>query len=170
MTPADPVRARLSRLLAEARVESAALQRIAEEMARYRTDLDAVMPARPVLALVAVDLHDYYTAAEALFERVARPVDGDVPSGLDSHRELLEQMAADVPPVRPAVLSDDQRRWLHELRTFRHFFRHAYSVGLDPARLREHADRLLVRHPGLLEALQRFLAFIEETRDALAPS
>jgi hypothetical protein len=170
VSPADPVRARLSRLLVECQVEQAALDRLAAELARYRADLGAADPGRPVQALVAVDLHDYFTAAEAFFERIARAVDGEVPAGPDSHRELIDQMAADLPPLRPPVITARQRTWLHGLRVFRHFFRHAYAIGLDPARLRGHADDLLAAHAGLAAGLREFLDFVRRTRDALPVS
>lgn len=54
-------------------------------------------------ALVAMDLHEYHTAFESLFDRIARAIDGDVSSGPESHGELLDQMSVALPPTRPAV-------------------------------------------------------------------
>jgi len=63
-------------------------------------------------ALVAIDLHDYYTAAETLFERVARLLDGDVPGGDRWHRDLLQQMATDLlPPGAKARQCAGGRGW-----------------------------------------------------------
>lgn len=167
MSAATSTRTRLSRLLGEAQSERDALERAAAELAATLPALAGAAPDRAHLALVALDLHGYYTALETLFERVARAIDGEVPTGVESHRALVDQMASDVPPLRPAVVSKDTARWLAQLRSFRHFFRHAYAVPLDPARLREHGEELLRRHPALVGELGAFFAFVDRTRDAL---
>jgi hypothetical protein len=56
---------------------------------------------------------------------------------------------------------------LHRLLGFRHSFRHAYDVALDASELRRHADDLRELHPALVGAIERFLAFVQATRDAL---
>jgi len=167
MSPAAPVRVRLSLLLTEAATELEALDRVAAELAEYAGELDGPEVGRPLLAVVAVDLHDYFTAAETLFERIARHIDGALPEGARSHRELIDQMASDLPPLRSAVLTPEERAWLHDLRSFRHFFRHAYSVGLDAPRLQRHAERLAAQHAAFRRHLEDFLAFVREVRDGL---
>ncbi|MBX3268663.1 MAG: hypothetical protein KF729_00285 [Sandaracinaceae bacterium] len=169
MTDHDAVRARLSRLLVEAEVEVSALDRIAAELAACARDLALAEPARATLALVALDLHDYFTAAEVLFERIARALDGDVPVGQDSHRALVEQMAAEIPSVRPALLDPPLRAWLHELRAFRHVVRHAYGTPLRPDRLRELVGELERHHPALRAATDRLLEHVTRIRAALDP-
>ena len=166
MSPADPVRARLSRLLVEVRQERAALAGAVAVIARYREGLKGA-PEPPDLSVIAVELHRYFTAAETLFERIAREVDGALPQGLEWHRELVDQMAADLPPVRGAVIDESQRLWLHQLRAFRHFFRHAYAVTLDPRHLGEHADAVLERHREFAGALDAFFDFVRRARDGL---
>ncbi len=161
---ADAVRARLSRLLREAGIDRAALCRLAAELAAFAPGLAADPADRPRQALLAVDLHDYYTAIETLFERVARSIDGDVPAGADWHRELLVQMASDIPGVRAALLDDDLHTWLSGLRAFRHFFRHAYGVTLANERLLQQADELQARHPVLLTRLDALLAQVDAAR------
>ena len=167
MSAASRARAALSRLLTEAPVELKALDRHASELAAFEDALSAEDVERPVAAVVAVDLHAYYTAAETLFERIARLVDDAMPSGDGSHQALVEQMAADIPPLRPAVVSRDTATWLHSLRSFRHFFRHAYSVELDARRLAEHARALAEHHRGFREELDLAITFVRQTREAL---
>ncbi len=41
------------------------------------------------LDAVALNLHTFYTAAERIFEEIAREIDSFVPSGSDWHRRLL---------------------------------------------------------------------------------
>ncbi|MBM4321057.1 MAG: hypothetical protein FJ125_14170 [Deltaproteobacteria bacterium] len=167
MSPSDTVRARLSRLLAEAATELEALERIHSELAQYAPQLGSAAVGRPILALVAVDLHDYYTALETVFERVARLLDGDMPVGPDWHRELVEQMAAELPPLRAPVIGPGQRRWLHTLRNFRRFCRHAYAARLDPAQLESHAGSVLGEHSGLVASLGTLLEEVRQLRDSL---
>jgi hypothetical protein len=167
MSAARAARARLSRLLVEASVDLGALDALSAELRAQQAALHEPRPSRPILALASVDLHNYYTALESLFERIARHVDEAVPAGADWHVALVDQMAADLPPVRPAVIDTRQRAWLHELRRFRHFFRHAYAVELDPTRLREHVTALLEAHHDLADALERLLEFVRATREAL---
>ncbi len=167
MSDHDAVRARLSRLLVEAEVEVSALDRIAAELATVALDLDVAEPRRATLALVALDLHDYFTAAEVLFERIARALDGDVPTGQDSHRALVEQMAAEIPTVRPALLDAQRRAWLHDLRAFRHVVRHAYGTPLRADRLRELVRELEGHHPELRLATDRLFDHVTRIRAAL---
>jgi uncharacterized protein YutE (UPF0331/DUF86 family) len=75
---------------------------------------------------------------------------------------LLQRMCLDVRPIRPAVISDESYDCLDELRRFRHLFRHAYGVKLDPARLQlvlRKALKLKTLYPS---ELSRFVSFLEE--------
>ena len=75
-----------------------------------------------------------------------------------------------MPGVRPPVLPEATRRPLLALLAFRHFFRHAYAVELDPARLRDDVDRLKAVAPGVdaaLDAVDDFLA--EALRSLTSP-
>jgi hypothetical protein len=147
-------RARLARLLRELAVDRAALGARATEVDELlRTWPPGAPIERVVLLAVTVNLHGYYTALETLFERVARLLDEEVPTGPAWHTELLSQMQAPVPDLRPAVLPEAVASDVHELRKFRHFFRNAYTVNFDPALVREHAERLCRVHGPIDRAL-----------------
>jgi hypothetical protein len=60
---------------------------------------------------------------ERLFELIARHVDRVLPSGDTWHRDLLYQMAGDLPEARPAVVSQETAQALDEYRRFRHVVR-----------------------------------------------
>lgn len=125
--------------------------------------------ARPWLAMVAVALHGWYTALETALERIARAIDQRVPTGETWHRDLLSQCTAEIPSVRPAVLP--RAALFHdlvELLEFRRFFRHAYGVSLDPGRLRDNGNRLLLVAPGVGAALDEFDAFLRTAQSTLA--
>jgi hypothetical protein len=84
---------------------------------------------------VALNLHGFYAGLERLFELIAATVDGTVPQGANWHEMLLRQMVAEVPRVRPAVLSETTRSILDEYRGFRHVVRNVYTFKFDPAKV-----------------------------------
>jgi hypothetical protein len=135
---------RLTRLQAELAGDMAAMRERAAETGELlgRWDAEGKL-ARPELVLLAVNLHGWYTALETALERVARLLDQTVPEGAAWHLDLLAQMRLDVPAVRPAVIPEGAQSSLQELRKFRHFFRNAYVLDLDPAQVRQRAADLL---------------------------
>jgi hypothetical protein len=155
--------ARLRRELSEDR--AAVLARTAElRLVAQRTShgLD-----KPWLAYTAVALHGWYTALEAFFERVARVIDGDVPQGISSHRDLLSQAITEIPGVRMAIVPPELKGELTSLLAFRHFFRHAYAVELDEEKLRREVDRVLRIDATLTAALDSFDATLAAAERAL---
>jgi hypothetical protein len=114
------VNAKVQRLRAEIAFDRAALERRVQELGGLvlGDDADAA-----VCAQAAVALHHAYGSVESILLRVARHVDGDVPSGGDWHQELLHAMGLAIEGIRPAVLSRESVSALRELLSFRHFFR-----------------------------------------------
>lgn len=114
-------------------------------------------PDSPVLSVAAVAIHHYYGAIESALERIARTYEG-VPKSAAWHRELLEQMALDLPRVRPAVLQGQTVAALGPVLGFRHFFRHAYAVPFDPDRLVQVSRDLIAADALIAVDLARFQA------------
>ena len=138
---------RLARLRTDLAPDREALKaRFAEAAKLLEELLRAGELSRADLVLLAVNLHGYYTALETALERIARLYDEELPSGPAWHRELVEQMRIAVPGLRDPVVPAHRVADLHELRRFRHFFRNAYVLDLDVARVREHAQRLVDVH------------------------
>ena len=106
---------------------------------------------------MAAQIHAFYTGCEAVLVKVVR-ITEDLPDGERLHQTLLIRAAASIPDVRPPVLSVPTAETLHELLRFRHFFRNAYGVELDAARLRELADLVPQAYRGLQADVERFLA------------
>lgn len=147
-------RTRLARLLRELEVDRDALAARASEVRQLLSGWPADRAVdRLVLLALAVNLHGYYTALETLFERVARLLDEEIPTGASWHTDLLSQMQSAVPELRPAVLPGAVAADVHELRKFRHFFRNAYTVNFDPVLVKAHAERLLKVHGPQADAL-----------------
>lgn len=91
----------------------------------------------------AFSLQNFYMGAERIFEEVAKRVDRSLPSGGGSHRALLEQMALEIPNVRPAVILADTLDCLQEYRGFRHVAIHLYAFELHSDRISVLVDRLM---------------------------
>ena len=116
-------------------------------------------------ARAAVALHHAYSGIETILLRVAREMDGGEPGGADWHQALLDSMSLDIEGIRPAVISKSTLPGLRAMLGFRHFFRHAYSVALDPMQLAE--LRLITQRmrPGLQSDLDRLDTFLAELAD-----
>ena len=91
---------------------------------------------------VALNLHGFYAGLERLFELIAATVDGSVPQGANWHQISLEQMAAEIAKIRPAVISGDSRDALDEYQGFRHIVRNIYTYKFDPVKV-QHLTELL---------------------------
>lgn len=113
-------------------------------------------PDPVTVGAVALYLQNLYTSIEEILRRVADDLDGSVPSGDDWHRELLGQMALELPEVRPRLLSPPLRDDLDVLRRFRHLVRHAYAADFDWEEMQsaiEAADRAMAALPPALDEL-----------------
>lgn len=58
---------------------------------------------------VALNLHGFYNGLERIFELIAATVDDHRPEGENWHQALLQQMANEVPEVRPAMQPSPDR-------------------------------------------------------------
>lgn len=88
------------------------------------------------ISALATMLHSFYTGIENIFKRIALEIDGNIPSGISSHSDLLVQMSRPM-GNRPAVISETIQVRLSAYLSFRHVFRHAYSFHLEWAKMRD---------------------------------
>lgn len=84
----------------------------------------------------------------------ANDVDGALPTGDTAHQDLLDQMRADIPGLRPAVLDDDLYTALTELKGFRHRVRHSYGFDLDAARTEQNRVLMQATFPKFVDAVR----------------
>lgn len=109
---------------------------------------------------VALNLHGFYSGLERVFEKIASSLDGTVPAAANWHQELLNQMATEIPGIRPAVLSSETREMLDEYRGFRHVVRNVYTYHLNPDKMKRLIDRLAAVLAGIDSDLKAFAAFL----------
>jgi hypothetical protein len=89
-----------------------------------------------------------------------------MPTGANWHQELLQQMSAELPGVRPTVISSSLAADLERFRGFRHVVRNVYAYVLDPRRIGELMDVL----PGTFAAARSQLADFADALEAIARS
>lgn len=107
-------------------------------------------------------IHVLYGLFENLFVQIAEQFGNNIADKAQWHTQLLKRMTLDVKPIRPAVISQKAYICLNELRSFRHLFRNAYLLQLDPDRL-----NLVLREAMTLESIYEaemnaFLDFLEQ--------
>ncbi|MEW6102644.1 MAG: hypothetical protein AB1630_02305 [bacterium] len=85
---------------------------------------------------IGYQLHNLYCAFEDLFKIIANAFENYIQDKGQYHIELLKRMTIPIEGVRPALLSQESYILLDNLRSFRHFFRHAYSYELDARKVK----------------------------------
>lgn len=142
----------------------ASLKRDQQEIERIYQQLEGYgdQPNDPKAAIVmGYYLHNLYCAFENICLNVARTFENQIEDLSQWHAALLKRMTLDIEGFRPHLLSPEMYNCLDELRRFRHVFRNAYTIQLDPERMAiafNHAQRLRPLYP--LE-LARFDAFLD---------
>jgi hypothetical protein len=149
------------RLAAVIRAELAQLAQVVAEAELALRDYPQAEPPRRELRGIGAIVHDFYTGAEHIFEKIASELDGGVPTGAAWHRELLESMGLDLPGLRPPLLTASTVRELHEFLRFRHLFRNVYGFELEWQRLQPLLSRLPAIASKLDAEVQAFLPFLD---------
>lgn len=135
------------------------LRRVMERTARFlqhalQSEEEAYWDA------IALNLHGFYSGVERILYEIARVVDRTVPEGPYWHEELLRQMGAEIPSLRPAVLRRSTQDCLDEYRRFRHVVRHVYTFVFDRARLKQLAQDLPKCFEEVSQDLETFREFL----------
>ncbi|NCA11403.1 hypothetical protein EBR56_06285 [bacterium] len=89
------------------------------------------------LSAAGYELNRMYNVLEKSFERLCEAFENHFEKAGDYHERLIERMSLDLPGIRPRFLPPDFRSPVRELKSFRHFFRHAYDPLLRSDRLAE---------------------------------
>jgi hypothetical protein len=110
---------------------------------------------------VALNIHNFYSGLERLFEKISSAIDGSMPQGANWHRELLNQMTLEIPNVRPAVISEKTCMQLYTYRGFRHVVRNVYTYHINPDKLEPLAKNIRLVFKQVEKELTAFSRFIE---------
>jgi hypothetical protein len=110
--------------------------------------------------VLAYRLHNLYNAFENIFQHIAAAFENTLDDSARWRAQLLQRMRLDVMPLRRAVIDDTAYEALDELRRFRHLFRYAYDVELDPQRLRLVVSKALQLKAIYRPQIESFLEFL----------
>jgi predicted nucleotidyltransferase len=125
----------------EIAIEMLNLQRLIDECEALLTGLSTA-PSSVELRAFGSIVHDFYTACERIFERVAVYLGHGQPTGDNSHITLLRLMELNIEGGRSALLDHEFAVRLHEYLRFRHLFRHTYGYELDWEKLQPLVEQL----------------------------
>ncbi len=152
------------------------IARLKKEMAKIQSAVQAAVAQADkaqktgdgdYLLAAALSVQNFYMGVEQAFEEIAKQIDGSLPVGASSHRELLEQMALNIPDIRPSVIQSDTLTRLNEYRGFRHVVIHRYGFELYPDRIRALVEQLPNCNDDLTRDITAFCEFLTQLSQAL---
>jgi hypothetical protein len=136
-----------------------------EFFTRFPTSLsqgvNTALEAQEKTIAVSYYLNNLYSAFENISLNVARTFENHIDDRSQWHSTLLKRMTLDIEGIRPKLWSEPAYQALNELRRFRHVFRNAYTIELDPQRIAivlHQAQRL---HPLYRSDLDDFTTFLD---------
>ncbi len=136
-----------------------AIAAIYDELDRHPLTMDV---GEDTLIVIAYHLHNLYNAFENIFQNIAAVFENSVDDVERWHAQLLERMQLDAMPLRPAIIDDTAYDALDELRRFRHLFRHAYMIDLDPQRLQLVIRKALALKAIYVDQVGHFIDFLQD--------
>ncbi len=124
------------KVIPQIRFEIAEIDRLLAVYADLLARVQQRQPDTVEIAAVATVLHSFYNGLENILLSIAKGVDRAVPSGAQSHRDLLVQMTRTT-TKRRAVISSDSAKKIADYLGFRHFYRHSYSFLIEWSELKK---------------------------------
>ena len=149
------------RILDELNETEIIIEHTQEGWSRYQNSSDSYY-----LGGVALDLHGFYSNLERIFEFIAINIDKSLPQGTEWHKVLLDQMAKEIPQLRPALISDQTRKTLDEYRAFRHLIRNIYTHQIEPSKMQNLVQNLQQIFKQIRLELMAFARFLEKQADS----
>jgi len=148
-------KARLTLLISDIKAQMGVIEAIYKKLDVRATGLQPDDEIQ--LESTAYQLHNLYNAVEDLLQLVAAHFESQIEGAGRWHTALLRRMSQDVEGVRPALLSDESYSLLNGLRSFRHFFRHAYAVPIEYPQLQINLEKVQRLLPCLEQDIEQFL-------------
>ena len=91
-------------------------------------------------AAAAFEINRIYNILEKAFERLCQSFENHLEKTGRYHDTLIERVTLALKGIRPSFLPSEAVRDVRELKGFRHLFRHAYDLDLDPVRVQAAAE------------------------------
>ena len=141
LSPRDLIMTRYAPLIGQIRQDLTELEYLTQKTTQL---LEKVLNTgdEDYLGTVTLNLYSFYAGVERIFREIARTLDGSMPEGADWHRRLLHQMSAEIPNLRPPVITLETRNALDEYCAFRHVVRNIYTFNLRLDRVQYLASAL----------------------------
>jgi hypothetical protein len=157
---------RLIDLIAELQSEIISIEKLAANLMETWETLPAETREKKIHeSAIALNLHNFYTGVEKVFERIADDLNGGVPGGRERHKRLLHSMTLELPDLRPPVISGATEIAMYEFLAFRHIVRNIYAFEIDSERL----ALLMKRFPNALMCFKRdvesFIDFLQRQKN-----
>lgn len=146
-------------LLGQIQQELIGLNELIQKNEKLLTKLKATQD-EDYIGTLALNLHSFYTGVERIFKQIAQTIDGSIPDTPDWHRQLLRQMSAPVPSIRPPILDIKTRTLLDDYCSFRHVVRNIYSFNLRIERVEKLSEDLSICFDFLQKDLQDFMEIL----------
>lgn len=106
-------------------------------------------------------LNQISTGFERIFKGIAKTFENNIDE-ISWHKDIIEKMLLDIEGIRPAVITETSFNYLNELRTFRHFFRHAYDVDIEDEKFNIVAQKALLLRKVYQQDFANFGRFLDE--------
>lgn len=149
-------------------------EKIAEECSKLDKLVQKILTARHkhgtneiFVDFAAVNLQAYYTGIERIFRTIAEKIDDSIPESERWHKDLLDQVAIEVPQMRPSVISKSMRDELFDYLAFRHVIRNVYPFDINAKKVEELLDKLQHVHEQLTRELEAFREFLRQTSSSV---
>lgn len=104
---------------------------IVNEVEQLLMDLNSQAPTNVQKTALAAFASQFYTGAENIIKRIHKHNNIVLPKGDDWHIQLLKRCSIDFDFDFPLKLNKELYSHLNELRRFRHYFFHGYSINID---------------------------------------
>ena len=132
------------------------------KIALHEIDVVAEKHKKYIEKTIASDLVEIYNGFEKVFQRIAREIDKNIPSGSRWHRKLLDQMTENY-QKRPPVISQRTSHRLKQLLRFRHRMNNIYRYELIFEKVKQHAKEISQLYEDVSKELDAFTKFLSDT-------
>lgn len=118
-------------VIAEIEKEQEFIKELIQESDEYYEHNKEEIDATSHLRVLSSILHDFYTGIEKVFKKISISIDENLPSDIEWHSNLLNQMSLEIPGIRKQVINDNLKEKLYDYLRFRHIFRNVYGSKLN---------------------------------------